>query len=189
MKKLRPSHSRGFTLVELLITLAILIIAAGIAVPGFSSLALSNARTSSVNTYFGAFAFARHQAVKTRSIAAICPLNESNQCIDDWNREISIFPDTDRNQKPDDDTIWRVIRPGSSRLRVHSRTAGSGSFHFGPDGIVHGGTGSLVICPGDVSSGQMTYIAVNRGGRARQVKDDDGDGRIRLSWGGEVTCS
>lgn len=189
MKKLLPLYLRGFTLVELLATLVILIIAAGIAVPGLSSLALSNARTSSVNTYFGAFAFARYQAVKTRSIAAICPLNESNQCIDDWNRGISIFPDKDRDQKPDDDIIWRVIPPGSSRLRVHSRTAGSGSFHFGPDGIVYGGTGSLVICPDDVASGQMTYIAVSRGGRARQVKDDDGDGRIRLSWGGEVTCS
>ncbi|WP_418141424.1 GspH/FimT family pseudopilin [Marinobacter sp. MA] len=189
MKKLRPLHSRGFTLVELLITLAILIIAAGIAVPAFSSLSLSNARTSSVNSYFGAFAFARYQAVKTRAITAICPLDEENKCVDDWNRQVSIFPDVDRDQRPDDNTIWRVINPRSSRLRVHSRTAGSGSFHFGPDGIVYGGTGSLVICPDDVSSGQMTYIAVSRGGRARQVRDDDGDGHIRLAWGGELTCS
>jgi len=184
-----PSSSKGLTLVELLVTLSILIIAAGIVVPSFSSFALSNARTSSVNTYFGAFAFARYQAVKTRSIAAICPLSENNECVDDWNREVSIFPDVDRDQKPDEGTIWRVIQSGGNRLSVHSRTAGSGSFHFGPDGIVHGATGSIVLCPDDVSSGQMTYIAVNRGGRARQVGDEDGDGLIRLSWGGEVTCS
>lgn len=187
MHSLRFS-SKGLTLIELLVTVAILVIALGFTVPNFSRLALSNANAHTVNTYFGAFAFARYQAVGTRSIAGICPLDESNECIDDWNLPISIFPDADRDNRPDSDEIWRVIYPPSQRLRVYSRTAGSGSFHFGPDGIIHGGTGSIVICPDDVSSGQMTYIAVSRGGRARQVSDDDGDGLIRLSWGGNVTC-
>ncbi len=183
-----PSLSKGVTLVELLIALFILILIIGIAVPGFNHLTLANTRASAVNTYLGALALARHQAVIARSITAICPLDENNVCIDDWNRPVSIFPDTDKNQQPDNNEVWRVIQAPGTRLHVYSRTAGTGSIHFGPDGLVHGTTGSLVICPEDVSSGQMTYIAVNRGGRARQVSDNDGDGSISLSWGGQVAC-
>ncbi|MGO1503152.1 MAG: GspH/FimT family pseudopilin [Marinobacter sp.] len=183
-----PLRMRGMTLIELLIVLAILAISLGFAVPGMNELHQSNSKSKLVNTYFGAFALTRSQAATTQRIAAICPLGNDNECIDDWNQPVSIFPDADRNGKPDDNEIWRVITKSSDRFQVHSRTAGSGSFHFSPDGITHGAPGSLVICPEDISTGHMTYIAVSRGGRARQVKDDDGDGKIRLSWGGKITC-
>lgn len=183
-----PLHVRGVTLIELLIVLTILSISLGFAMPGLNGMYLSNSKAKLVNTYFGAFALTRSHAVTTKRIAAICPLGKDNECIDDWSQPVSIFPDADRNQKPDDNEIWRVIPKSSSRFRVHSRTAGTGSFHFSPDGIIHGAPGSLVICPEDISTGHMTYIAVSRGGRARQVRDDNGDGEIRLSWGGKVTC-
>ena len=180
--------SKGFTLVELLVTLTIIVVVAGMVAPNLSQLILANAKASSVNTYLGSFAHARHQAVNNRIITAICPLDANGECTDNWNLEVAIFPDDNRDQKPDGGETWRVIKPANPRLRAHSRTAGTGSFHFGPDGILHGTTGSIVLCPDDTSSGQMTYIPVSRGGRARQVIDEDGDGLINLSWGGQVTC-
>lgn len=183
-----PLQVRGVTLIELLLVLAIMAISLGFAVPGANQLYQSNSKSKLVNTYFGAFALTRSHAANTKKVAAICPLGKDNACIDDWNRPVSIFPDADRNGKPDNGEIWRVISKGSDRFQVYSRTAGSGSFHFSPDGIIHGAPGSLVICPEDTSTGHMTYIAVSRGGRARQVRDVNGDGKIRLSWGGKVTC-
>jgi len=183
-----PWRMRGMTLIELLLVLVILAISFEFSIPGMSGLLQSNSKSQLVNTYLGAFALTRSHAVTTKRISAICPLDEDNECTDDWNLPVSVFPDSDRDGKPDGNEIWRVITKDSDRFRVHSRTAGSGSFHFSPDGIVHGAPGSLVICPDDISTGHMTYIAVSRGGRARKVSDDDGDGEIRLSWGGKITC-
>lgn len=178
----------GVTLIELLVALAILTITLGISVPAIDSLIQANTKAHTVNNYFGIFAYARHQAVTTRTITAVCPLDANNQCIDDWNRPVSVFPDSNRDGHPDNQEIWRMVEPGSNHLSIHSRTSGRGSLHFGPDGMVHGAAGSIVICPDDLSTGHMTYVAVSRGGRARKVTDDDGDGIIRLSWGGVVRC-
>jgi len=178
----------GFTLVELLVTLVVLAITISIGVPSFNQLVISNHQSELLNRYLGAFAMARSQAVMNGTITAICPLNTASECHDDWNQPVSIFPDADKDQKPDGGEIWRVITVGHNKLKTHSRTGASGSLHFGTDGMIHGGTGSVVICPEDVSSGQMTYVAVSLGGRPRYVTDNDGDGKITLSWGGEVTC-
>ena len=180
--------ARGVTLIELLTVIAIMTISLGFAIPGMSNLLLSNSKSQLVNTYLGAFNLTRSYAVTKKRITAICPLDGNNECIDDWNLPVSIFPDANRDQKPDGNKIWRVISPSRDRLYIHSRTAGTGSFHFSPDGMIHGAPGSLVICPEDISTGHMTYLAVSRGGRARYVADGNGDGIIRLSWGGKITC-
>lgn len=179
---------RGLTLLELLISLTVLAVILGLSVPLTEALVLSNRRSYLVNQYFGAFAYARHQAVATRSITAICPLDNSFQCTDDWTLPVSVFPDSDYDRRPDDRIIWRTLDPLTDQFLVYSRTGGRGSFHFGPDGMIYGATGSIVICPDDISTGHMTYIAVSLGGRTRQVTDDDGDGTISLHWGGQVSC-
>jgi type IV fimbrial biogenesis protein FimT len=49
--------------------------------------------------------------------------------------------------------------------------------------------GSLVACTsaGD-SLLEMSYLALNIGGRLRTLADDDNDGIITLPWGATVTC-
>ncbi|MBB5322159.1 GspH/FimT family pseudopilin [Marinobacter oulmenensis] len=186
---MKPTRTLGgFTLVELMVTLAILAVILGFGIPSFRYLVLSNTRSELANRYLGAFAYARSQAVNTRKIVGICPLNSSNECHDNWDRPVSVFPDDNRDGHPDSDEVWSLLAGTKEGFSVHSRTAGTGSFHFGMDGMVYGGTGSLVICPNEVSTAQMTYIAVSRGGRARSVTDDDGDGIITLSWGGKIVC-
>ena len=180
--------SAGFTLVELMITLIVLAIAVSIGIPSLNQLVTSNRHSELLNQYLGAFAMARSQAVTNKTITAICPLDSSAACHDNWNQPVSIFPDADKDQKPDHGEIWRVVTIETESFNINSRTAGSGSFHFGSDGMIHGGTGSVVICPEKASSKQMTYLAVSLGGRARYTTDEDGDGKISLSWGGNITC-
>ena len=186
--KTLPLRARGLSLVELLVTLVILALVLGFVTTSVSSMLHSNARATLVNTYLNAFGFARNQAVTTRTIVGVCPLGSDNQCTDDWNRPISIFLDADRNNSPDDGRVIRSLDAMTGQFETRSRTGGTGSFHFGPDGIVHGMAGSLVVCPKEPSSGHMTYIAVSRGGRARSERDQDGDGLIQLAWGATISC-
>lgn len=180
-------QNRGLTLVELLITLIVISITLSIAVPAMDS-EIANARQRAlISTYHGAFSFARSQAVNTGVFVTICPLSSGNRCIDDWTLPAAIFPDSDKNLKPDGNTVWKLIQPVTN-YRIKSRTGGRGYLTFGPNGLIYGASGSLVACPKSGAHQPMSYLTVNRGGRFRAVHDKDGDQKIRLSWGALIQC-
>lgn len=72
-----PSSSKGFSLVELLIAMAIMGIGAALAAPLFTSLIESSRLTSSTNNLVEAFALARSEAVRRREAVQVVPLAES----------------------------------------------------------------------------------------------------------------
>ncbi|MGN0927044.1 GspH/FimT family pseudopilin [Ectopseudomonas mendocina] len=59
--------SRGFTLIELMVVLAIIVIAAAVAVPSYNSSVEAGRKTSAVNNLVGALQFARSEAITRRS--------------------------------------------------------------------------------------------------------------------------
>lgn len=181
------TQNRGFTLLELLITLIILAIALSIAVPAMNRQVADARQRELVTTYNGAFSFARSQAITHSVHVTLCPLASDNTCVDNWALPAAIFPDADRNRQPDDDTVWKLIQP-VHQYRVKSRTGGRGYLTFGPSGLVHGASGSLIACPEPNSNQPMSYLTINRGGRFRVVHDKDNDNKIQLSWGALIEC-
>ena len=180
---------RGFTLVELLFSLALTAILAGAASASWTHLITSNHHSETVNKAQRAFALARSFAVHQKTLTTICPLSQTLECVDDWNRKISIFPDADNNRQPDNGRIHRTFTLSKSRTELYSRTAGRGYFQLSSEGMSHGTLGSLVACsPIDSAKIKMTYVALNISGRVRTLQDDDQDGRIRLPWGTQITC-
>ncbi|WP_170005832.1 GspH/FimT family protein [Marinobacter guineae] len=181
--------ARGFTLVELVLTLALLAFLAGIASTSWTRLISETRHTDIVNGTYRMFALARSYAVHQKTLTTICPLSAALRCIDDWNRPVSVFPDRNNDKRPDNGRIHRVFNLTKSNSRLYSRTAGRGYFQLAPNGMSHGTMGSLVACSqsGDQSAA-MSYLALNIGGRLRTLRDKDGDGAIRLPWGTTITC-
>jgi type IV fimbrial biogenesis protein FimT len=181
--------ARGFTLVELALTLALAAILAGIASTSWSRLVSQTRHTDVINATHQVFSTARSYAVHQRTLTTICPLSATLECTDDWNKPISVFPDIDNDKRPDDGRIYRVFQLSKRQSRFHSRTAGRGYFQLAQNGMSHGTMGSLVAC--SYVSGnkvRMSYLALNIGGRLRTLHDEDGDGTIKLPWGTVVTC-
>jgi type IV fimbrial biogenesis protein FimT len=73
----RPRAS-GFTILELMITVAVLAILLGIAVPSFSAMIRQNRLAAQTNDLLTAAAVARSEAVKRGSLVTLCPANGNN---------------------------------------------------------------------------------------------------------------
>jgi type IV fimbrial biogenesis protein FimT len=65
-------HARGFTLVELMITLVVAVILIAIAVPSFRRITLTNKLTTTANDIVGAINLARMEAVKRNASTQLC---------------------------------------------------------------------------------------------------------------------
>lgn len=184
-----PTRARGFTLVELILTLALTIMLVGVASISWTQLISSTRHTDVVNDTRRMFALARSYAVYQKTLTTICPLSPELKCTDDWNNAVSVFPDRNNDKRPDAGKVHRVFSLTKSQSSVYSRTAGRGYFQLSANGMSHGTLGSLVACSASPNGGyHMSYLALNIGGRVRALHDEDGDGEIRLPWGATVTC-
>ncbi|MEO0423928.1 MAG: GspH/FimT family pseudopilin [Pseudomonadota bacterium] len=96
-----PRHENGVTLVELLVTIAALVILASLAVPSFNTVLQNNGLTASVNTLITDITLARAEALKRNAPVTICRTNNANAdspscgAGDRWDEGWVVFIDED----------------------------------------------------------------------------------------------
>ncbi len=85
----------AFTLIELMVTLAVLAIVIGVAIPSFTK-QITNSRSLTVgNDLVTALNFARQEAVKRGKRVSICPSTDGATCLTsgDWAKGWLVFED------------------------------------------------------------------------------------------------
>jgi len=79
-----PAQTRshgGFTLIEMLITMVVLAILLGIAVPSFRNASLSGQLRSAANDFIATANFARSEAIKRGTPVTMCVSTDGSTCI------------------------------------------------------------------------------------------------------------
>jgi type IV fimbrial biogenesis protein FimT len=90
------STSRGFTLVELMITIAVLAIGSALAYPSFTGVIRNNRVATSTNSFIAAFNLARSEAIRGNRGAGVCPSRDGISCEGtDWNVGYMAYEDVD----------------------------------------------------------------------------------------------
>lgn len=96
----QPSKQhRGFTLIEMIFTVAIVCVLSAISLPALGSLLHGSQASSSRNALLAALNLARSSAVARQNEVAICPSSDQVHCDNDlwWQNGWIVFQDLDHN--------------------------------------------------------------------------------------------
>ncbi|MBK1888107.1 GspH/FimT family pseudopilin [Marinobacter sp. DY40_1A1] len=188
MKKMIIRNSRGFSLLELVIVVAIAAVLVNIALPSLTSLINSQERRGALHDLMGVFAFARQHAVMNGAIVTVCPLDATNSCGRDWNSDIHAFLDPDNTRTLNsNENLLRTISPNGSG-RLVTRSLSRSFFQFRPTGFAHSDLGNITWCPESGDSRLAGQVIISRGGRVRIAKDTNNDGIPEDSRGRPLRC-
>lgn len=161
----------GFTLIEVMISMTVLGILAGVATPTLSGLIEQQRTFAAMSSLTTHMALARIAAVTQNRRAVLCPSTDGNHCLPgtDWSGGWMLFLDDDGNHKPDagEDILRTDLEPTSRHLRVVS-TVGRPQLRYLPDGSSAGTNLTISICnpQGDL----LGAVIVNNMGRPRSER-------------------
>jgi len=171
-----PPHARaGFTLVEMLMTMAVMTVLVGIALPSFKGFVQQQRTTTAMHLLSSHLAHARLSAIHQRSVVMICPSDGNGKCRSDgdWSGEWMAFTDRDGNRQPDTAAdILRVERPSlDGAMRIVSGPARP-SVRYLPDGRSAGSNLTVRICR---NAELLGSVIVNNVGRVRSRRAETGE--------------
>lgn len=154
----------GFTLVELMITLALVAILATVGVPSFMNLVANNRLTVQTNELVSALNLARSESIKRNARVTLCHSNTGAGCGGSWNDGWIVFVDTGAAASVDGtDEILRVWSGTSTTTTLTSNPGAVNAVQFQGIGLTTTVTFTLTDshCTGD----QRRFVNVNASGR------------------------
>lgn len=90
-------RNEGFTLIELMVTLAIAAILVTVGLPAMTNMVTKSKLSGQVQEFFGAVGFARSEAIKRGASVSICKSNNASSCGGNWSDGWIVFIDSDAN--------------------------------------------------------------------------------------------
>lgn len=174
--KMESKSNKGMTILELLITMALLGVVAALALPSMmDGLGRSSAR-SATRSFTSALSLARSEAVKAGSRVSICPSVDGEDCsAGSWSTGWIVFIDADGDADGDTgsvdagDTVLRrfeplagvtlSVSPATNLLRYDAKGYGLNAAAL-----------TFSLCPLDGNTANARRIEVSLSGRARTIE-------------------
>jgi type IV fimbrial biogenesis protein FimT len=155
---------RGFTLIELMVTVTVLGVLAMIAVPSFDGAVLSNKLSGFSNTFMASANLARSEAIKRNSVVRLCRSADGASCATsgNWQQGWIVFHDVDNDSVVDSGET--VIQRQQALSNDYRLTGDSYNLAFLGSGMVLSAA-NLVLCRGTPVGAQEREIRIMAIGR------------------------
>lgn len=154
------SGAGGFSVLELMVTVAVIAIIAGIATPSMSRLMMSNRLAAAGNEIVAGLNLARMEAVRRRVRVTMCPSVNGSACGGaDWKRFIVRAAD------------GTVLRDTSLSAGNYTVTSTAASLTFAATGFNTGANGRIAACSTRLPSDNQVVVdyGVSRISSARKT--------------------
>jgi type IV fimbrial biogenesis protein FimT len=171
----RRTKCAGFSLIEVLMVLIMLVLAQGLAMPVLSDVLSARRVSTSTDAIFDSLILARAEAAKRNSRVVVCKSVSGDACSADgsWHQGWIVFHDDNHNGTLDAGEF--VVRRESA-LPPSIRAAGNGPVStyvsytpYGKTMLVSGAfqAGTFTVCNQSSTKGTAQQIVINSSGRPR----------------------
>ncbi len=179
------THSlRGFTVIELMVTLVVVAVLLTLGVPSFSNTIEQNKLSTQINSLISTLQYARSESVKTGKRITVCKSNTGTSCVTGTAGYESGWIVFEDDSPADGD-----LDAGEQLLKVHQAMdpnltlRGNNRFENFISYLPTGGIANadpnadqdhFVLCKGsDIAKSRAVYVITS--GRARVAKDNNND--------------
>jgi len=192
--KIIMSKNNGFTLIEMMIAVAIIAILMAIAVPSFQDFIRNNRISSEYNQMIATLQAARGEAIKRGTTITVCASTDGASCAGtSWETGSIAFADIDEDASVDAgvDDVFNVRAASTSpRITIRSVQFGNGGFmQFTSAGFSAGSdNGTFKICDTPVDNLRAKAINVAATGRISKAKDTGADNIVNDVTNVNIAC-
>jgi len=196
-------NNRGFTLIELMVTVAVLIVLLVVGVPEYRRMTENNRQVAAINTMIGDLNLARTEAVKQGRTVTLCGSTDGATCnTANWESGWIVFTDLDKEGDVDGPDVL-ISRNTGLPAGLNLRTVGFddiGAFTTGsivqyqPTGQPrdfdgdNDSDGTFQLCEKNGDEKLARVANVTNLGRVAIGKDTDGDDVLEDVEGADITC-
>lgn len=176
---------KGVTLLEMMITLAILAIVLTVVAPNMQRFLIKNRITAEINEVSGIIQYARHLAIDEQTNVVVCPSVDFLECGTNWSKPKIVFIDSnaDGNRAAGEDLLVTTSEASDSTII----TGPNSSIQFLDTGAADKAF-SIQICPLSKDATFARAISISLQGRVRVSTDSDDDGTHEDSDGTALSC-
>lgn len=183
---------RGFTMVELMVVIAVLGAILVLAAPGYQALILNNRSLSEVYALRATLSNARSEAIARRAPVVVCPTSDGAACdaaLPNWLPGYMSFVDTNNDTVPDpndpDEEIIQYEARGVEAILAFDNA--NNLVRFSPRGDAITTQGTFSFCD-ERGAGNARALILNAVGSVRSAEDTDDDGIVNDAGGTNVGC-
>jgi type IV fimbrial biogenesis protein FimT len=125
-----PLAGRGFTLIELVVTMALLAIVTAYSLPSLNNFITRQRQVSSINLLLSSLYLARSEAVMRSNDVMVCKSSNGNSCTTtgEWEQGWLLFEDRDSDRLLDSDEPIIASQQPMKEITIYYRAFGSKNY-------------------------------------------------------------
>lgn len=166
--QVKVSHIRGFTLIELMVSIAVLVVLISIAAPSYRRLVVDTRMATQTNEFLTGLQFTRSEAVKRNATVTMCKSSDGAGCAASgtWAQGWMVFVTVDGS-----DTVLRVHAALTEGSTLVGSAGVAAIVSYRPNGQ-SAQSGQFDLCSDETSYPGRDIILSIGSGAARSTVDD-----------------